>query len=73
VPVSPADRDVLESFGAAVVECSWARIDEVPMSRIGGRCERLRIMIQRFKAEISALSSCNESRQLRQTMAVELR
>jgi len=40
--VSPADKDVLEEYGAAVVECSWARIGEVPMSRIGGRCERLR-------------------------------
>jgi pre-rRNA-processing protein TSR3 len=39
--VSPADNEILEGFGAAVVECSWARIDEVPMSRIGGRCERL--------------------------------
>ena len=40
--MSPADKEILESYGAAVVECSWARIEEVPMSRIGGRCERLR-------------------------------
>ena len=39
--VSPADRDLLEQFGAAVVECSWKRVDEVPFSRIGGKCERL--------------------------------
>ncbi|KAH8151672.1 uncharacterized protein LAJ45_04294 [Morchella importuna] len=40
-PVSQADRPLLEEFGAAVVECSWARLDEVPFSKIGGRCERL--------------------------------
>lgn len=40
-PVSPADKSILESQGAAVVECSWARIEEIPMARIGGRYERL--------------------------------
>jgi pre-rRNA-processing protein TSR3 len=39
--VSPADKDLLEQFGAAVVECSWVRVKEVPWSRIGGKCERL--------------------------------
>lgn len=39
--VSPADRELLEQYGAAVVECSWVRIKEVPWSRIGGKCERL--------------------------------
>ncbi|KAL4760763.1 ribosome biogenesis TSR3 family protein [Aspergillus foveolatus] len=39
--VSPADRDLLEQYGAAVVECSWVRVKEVPWSRIGGKCERL--------------------------------
>ncbi|KAL1988183.1 hypothetical protein VTN96DRAFT_713 [Rasamsonia emersonii] len=39
--LSPADRDLLEQYGAAVVECSWVRVKEVPWSRIGGRCERL--------------------------------
>ncbi|RMZ82034.1 hypothetical protein DV737_g2323, partial [Chaetothyriales sp. CBS 132003] len=39
--VSPADRQLLEQFGAAVVECSWVRVKEVPWSRIGGKCERL--------------------------------
>ena len=40
--LSAADRELLERFGAAVVECSWKRVDEVPFSRIGGKCERLR-------------------------------
>ncbi|CAI7576102.1 unnamed protein product [Penicillium bialowiezense] len=39
--VSPADRDLMEQYGAAVVECSWVRVQEVPWSRIGGKCERL--------------------------------
>jgi pre-rRNA-processing protein TSR3 len=39
--VSPADRELLEQYGAAVVECSWVRVKEVPWTRIGGKCERL--------------------------------
>lgn len=39
--VSPADRELMEQYGAAVVECSWARTKEVPWGRIGGKCERL--------------------------------
>jgi pre-rRNA-processing protein TSR3 len=41
--ISPADRDIMEQHGAAVVECSWVRVKEVPWSRIGGKCERLRM------------------------------
>lgn len=39
--VSAADRELLEQYGAAVVECSWVRIKEVPWGKIGGKCERL--------------------------------
>jgi pre-rRNA-processing protein TSR3 len=39
--LSPADRELLEQYGAAVVECSWKRVDEVSFARIGGKCERL--------------------------------
>jgi pre-rRNA-processing protein TSR3 len=39
--ISPADRELLEQYGSAVVECSWARVKEVPFSKIGGKCERL--------------------------------
>lgn len=39
--LSSADRELLEQYGAAVVECSWVRIKEVPWSKIGGKCERL--------------------------------
>jgi pre-rRNA-processing protein TSR3 len=39
--VSAADKELIEQYGAAVVEASWNRIDEVPFGRIGGKCERL--------------------------------
>jgi pre-rRNA-processing protein TSR3 len=39
--ISPADRELMEQYGAAVVECSWARTSEVPWAKIGGKCERL--------------------------------
>ena len=39
--LSPADREVMDAYGAAVVECSWARTKEVQWSKVGGRCERL--------------------------------
>lgn len=39
--LSASDKELLEQHGAAVVECSWVRIKEVPWSRLGGKCERL--------------------------------
>ncbi|PNS21326.1 hypothetical protein CAC42_1105 [Sphaceloma murrayae] len=39
--VSRADRPILEQHGAAVVEASWKRINEINFSRIGGKHERL--------------------------------
>lgn len=39
--VCPDDREIVEQNGAAVVECSWARLDEVPFNKIGGKNERL--------------------------------
>ncbi|KAK4160121.1 ribosome biogenesis protein TSR3 [Cladorrhinum sp. PSN259] len=39
--ISPADKPILEQFGAAVVECSWARTQEVQWNKVGGKHERL--------------------------------
>ncbi|KAH8929681.1 DUF367-domain-containing protein [Atractiella rhizophila] len=39
--VSPADREILLQRGLAVVECSWARLEEVPFAKIRSPNERL--------------------------------
>ncbi|GAA5928310.1 ribosome biogenesis protein TSR3 [Sporobolomyces koalae] len=39
--VSPSDRSIVETLGVAVVECSWARLDEVPFQKIRSPHERM--------------------------------
>jgi pre-rRNA-processing protein TSR3 len=39
--LSPADSEIMDQHGAAVVECSWARTQEIQWSKVGGKCERL--------------------------------
>ncbi|KAI1188592.1 hypothetical protein F5B17DRAFT_263258 [Nemania serpens] len=39
--LSPADAELMDQYGAAVVECSWARTQEVQWNKVGGKCERL--------------------------------
>jgi ribosome biogenesis protein Tsr3 len=39
--VSPADRNIVSSGGLAVVECSWARLDEIPFGKISSPHERI--------------------------------
>lgn len=39
--VSPADRDIVQEYGLAVVECSWAKLDDVPFAKIRSPHERL--------------------------------
>lgn len=50
--ISPADKELMEQHGAAVVECSWVRVKEVPWSRIGGKCERLCMCTARWRIHI---------------------
>ncbi|KAF8317662.1 DUF367-domain-containing protein [Clavulina sp. PMI_390] len=40
-PVAPCDRSIIEENGLAVVECSWARLEEVPFAKIRSPHERL--------------------------------
>lgn len=39
--LSPADKDIIDKGGLAVVECSWARLSEIPFSKIASPHERL--------------------------------
>lgn len=39
--VSPLDREIIETSGIAVVDCSWARIDETPFNRMKSPYPRL--------------------------------
>ena len=40
--VSPADRDIVNTFGIAGINCSWNRLDEIPFGSMGkGRNQRL--------------------------------
>ncbi|KAJ7117809.1 hypothetical protein C8R44DRAFT_791457 [Mycena epipterygia] len=39
--ISPSDRDIILKGGLAVVECSWARLDDVPFGKIASPHERL--------------------------------
>lgn len=40
-PIAPCDDEIIMASGLAVVECSWARLDEVPFNRIKSPNERL--------------------------------
>ncbi|KXN83053.1 Ribosome biogenesis protein TSR3 [Leucoagaricus sp. SymC.cos] len=39
--ISPSDREIILKGGLAVVECSWARLDDVPFGKISSPHERL--------------------------------
>lgn len=39
--VSPEDRPIVAHLGVAVVDCSWAKLDDVPFNKIRGPYERL--------------------------------
>ena len=39
--ISPADAELVREHGASVIDCSWARLDEIPFAKIRAREERL--------------------------------
>jgi pre-rRNA-processing protein TSR3 len=39
--ISPNDRDIISSSGVAVIDCSWAKIDETPFHKMKSPSPRL--------------------------------
>jgi pre-rRNA-processing protein TSR3 len=39
--VSPADIDIVERFGISLIDCSWARLEEIPFSQMQSGHHRL--------------------------------
>ena len=79
--VSPADREIVLQNGIAVVECSWARLDDVPFGKIASPHERLRqlaycprtVSTSDMFSWPSAIPRCGEPCELWEALAIELR
>ena len=70
--INPSDRDVILAHGLAVVECSWARLEDVPFRKIASPHERLcesivgilPSQLDIFPTRLSTLSRGYQSHQL---------
>lgn len=43
--VSPSDKSIVEQYGVSVIDCSWANVDQLPVEKLRGKYERLRILL----------------------------
>jgi hypothetical protein len=60
--VAPDDREIVAVNGVAVVEASWARLEEIPFHKIKSPHERLRALIcPFFEAEKLTFDTRNQS------------
>jgi len=41
VAVSPADKEILENIGVSLIDCSWARLKEIPFKQMSSGHHRL--------------------------------
>lgn len=41
ITLSPSDAPILRKYGLAVIDCSWARLDDVPFSKLPHAFDRL--------------------------------
>jgi pre-rRNA-processing protein TSR3 len=46
--VSSADREIVEQYGVCVVDCSWAKLDTIPFSKMKSNHDRLRMLLLLF-------------------------
>jgi pre-rRNA-processing protein TSR3 len=68
--VSKQDREIIEECGLAVIDCSWAKVDEIPFSKLRGMGRICKPFLSFFVDGVnfnlsSAVSDCCESCEFR--------
>ncbi|GKD67942.1 ribosome biogenesis protein TSR3 [Tanacetum coccineum] len=58
--ISREDSDLITRKGLAVVDCSWARLDDVPFTKL--RYVLLHVYVNKFKGSIFNIHMCSNGR-----------